>query len=282
MTPKGVAVVIMTRWHQDDLVGRLLDVKRQADMREAGFGDEVWEECCMPALAHSAGDPLGRQPGEALFPERYDVKRLKAIRAVIGAYQWAALYDGNPKPKSGNYISRDNIRKVSAAAVPWTKTHMRYWDLAVKETETSDYHAGARGCLGDDGTFFIVHIERMHTSWPKAKAKVKEHAEKEMILTGVEAIGAFDIAFVEIRGACRPDVPLQKFSFVRDKLTRALPWFALADPEAGFKVAIVEGDWNEAFLSEIEEFPKGLHDDQVDAVSGLYQMLTSSRGLLLA
>lgn len=98
LEPGGSAVIVCTRWHHDDLAGWLI-------AGGAGDGDgaaSAWEVLNLPALAED-DDPLGREPGEALWPERYDRAALDEIRrsANVGEYFFAAMYQGRPVPKSG-------------------------------------------------------------------------------------------------------------------------------------------------------------------------------------
>ena len=91
LMPGGAVILIMTRWHEDDLGGRLLEA-------ESAGGDH-WEVVNLPALAR-ADDPLGRMPGEALWPAWYDEKSLNRVRTALtvmdGPRAWEALYQGRP------------------------------------------------------------------------------------------------------------------------------------------------------------------------------------------
>ena len=89
LEPGADVVVIGTRWHSDDLIGRLL-----------AQGVEEWIDLRFPALAED-DDPLGRAKGEALWPERYSRKELEKTRAIDGPYVWAALSQQRPIPEEG-------------------------------------------------------------------------------------------------------------------------------------------------------------------------------------
>ncbi|MCC6419952.1 MAG: hypothetical protein IT429_17085 [Gemmataceae bacterium] len=93
LEPNGSVILIMTRWHRDDLAGRLLSQAADLD----GYR---WEVISLPALA-TESDPLGRQPGEALWPQRYPAERLEATRKDIEAFWWAALYQQDPTAEGG-------------------------------------------------------------------------------------------------------------------------------------------------------------------------------------
>lgn len=90
LEPNGSLVVINTRWNPDDLSGRLLETE----------GDE-WTVLDLPAIAMAEDDPLGREPGEALWPERYNTDDLQRIRKGVGERVWWALYQQQPRPLEG-------------------------------------------------------------------------------------------------------------------------------------------------------------------------------------
>ena len=274
LSPGGIVVIIMTRWHVDDLVGRLMDPKRQQELREGGGENEVWHEYKLPALAEE-NDPLRRKPGEALFPSRFPASDLESKRRSLGPYVFGSLYQQNPVPAQGNVVDRNAFRIVDDNAIPRDRTFMRYWDLAASEGDVGNFWAGAKGCIGSDGTFYITAMDRWRKSWGEAKPTILTHAANEMIPVGVEAVGGFKIAYQELRNSAPTGVIIREFGAETDKLTRALPWFALV---GNGKVALLRGAWNEDFLAEVHAFPMGAFDDQVDAVSGLYIMLTQSFG----
>lgn len=86
LEPNAAIVIVQTRWHSDDLVGRCLNRQR----------DENWTRIRLPALAELDGDPLGREPNEALWPERFGQKALERIRDGMDAYWWLSLYQQTP------------------------------------------------------------------------------------------------------------------------------------------------------------------------------------------
>lgn len=92
LEPGGAAVVMQTRWHEDDLTGRII-----ADEGER------WETIRLPALAE-ARDALDRRPGEALWPERYDVDALRSVRQSVGDYVWESLYQQKPPSLTANAV----------------------------------------------------------------------------------------------------------------------------------------------------------------------------------
>lgn len=276
LAPDGVVIVIMTRWHADDLVGRLL-----ANREKIG-GPDRWTVVNLPALAEE-NDPLGRKPGQVLWPAQFSEARLKETRDTVGNYIWSALYCGRPRVHGGNLIKLEQMKFVAEEELPAGIRWARFWDLAASEKTAAgpdpDRTAGAKVGVDRDGNCYIADIIAGQWRWPIARAQIKAVAEAERILVGVEAQGGFETAFDNLREVLSPEIKCMPVRVETDKLTRALPWIALAD--AG-KLYLVSGDWNTAFVSEAEEFPLGRHDDMIDAVSGAYALLTRSRKIIIA
>lgn len=276
-SPGCSIVIITTRWHPDDIVGRLMRPEMQEAVREAGGDYQPWELVNLPGIAKE-DDWLGREPGEALFPERFPVAWVRGQMAVLGSYLAAALYDGSPVPKGGKYISGRKLIRRPASEMPPGRRQVRYWDLAATEKSTSDFTAGARGFLDDSGNLWVTNITRGQWAWPRSRQTISTLAQSEKGEVGVEAQAGFRTAADNLREVLPPDVYLKAVTVDRDKLSRALPWIAMAENS---RVFLVEGPWVNDFVTEVDGFPDGAHDDQVDAVSGLYSMLRSP-GLVMA
>src|SRR5690242_14145287 len=94
--PGAAIILTLTRWHEDDLAGRILN----------GPGANQWETLILPALAE-ADDPLGRAIDESLWPSWYDAEALAALRAEIGARSFSALFQQRPAPAGGALFKRE-------------------------------------------------------------------------------------------------------------------------------------------------------------------------------
>ena len=119
LRPGASIIVVQTRWHRDDLSGRLL--------AEAQAGGDQWRVVHLEALVEppregraKPPDPLGRQVGEALWPDRYPVKVLEAIRRRLGPYGWGSLYQGDPKPRGGGAYWTDDDLRLARERTPRT------------------------------------------------------------------------------------------------------------------------------------------------------------------
>lgn len=270
LAPDGVIVIIMTRWHVDDLVGRLTDPKRIAELRDAGCDEANFEVINLPAIAE-AGDPLGRAEGEALFPERYGVKRLREIRATLTAFLWAALYEGKPVPLGGHYIDSRDFNLIGGDEVPADLFWVRYWDLATEAKRLNDFTASVQAALDSAGNLYLRAGIDGQWDWPKSRGMIAAAAHNERVIVGIEAVAGFKTAFQNVREVVSPDIMLIETTVDKDKLTRALPWIALTENR---RVFVVRGDWVTSFFAQCEAFPMGAHDDWIDAVSGAYSLAT--------
>jgi hypothetical protein len=129
LKPGGRVILIQTRWHVDDLAGRLL-----ADMENGG---ERWEVVSLPAEAE-ANDPLGRKPGEWLWDDEYGyAKSLVAQKKVQPARNWSAMYQQSPVPDTGDYFHADWLRPYDKAPPRETMKIYGASDYAV--TTDGDY-----------------------------------------------------------------------------------------------------------------------------------------------
>lgn len=259
-------VLVMTRWHEDDLAGRLL--------AEAEQGGEQWQVLSLPAIAED--DEECREAGEPLWPEVFPLKRYEAIRASVGSRNWNALYQQRPTAEEGAMFKRQWFKVVPVA--PEGLRWVRYWDLAASTKTSADYTASAAVALGDDGTLFVRDMVRGRWEWPDAKRIMKTTMLSENgCIHGVEEALHGLAAIQELRRdpeLVRVAVRGEKVG--KDKMSRAMAWSARA--EAG-KVALVQGAWVNDFIHEACTFPVGTHDDQVDSVSGGAIMLSTKRKL---
>jgi len=106
--PYSVVILMNTRWHLDDLPGRMLARKVDADLEQYV---PPWVQWKLPAIALE-NDPLGRKPGEALWPEKYPLELLYAIKGETSIYDWESEYQQSPILKAGNLFRREFFRPI--------------------------------------------------------------------------------------------------------------------------------------------------------------------------
>jgi len=270
LEPGAALVVIQTRWHEDDLAGRLI-----AGASATGDEDEepeAWEVVNLPAIAEP-GDPLKRPVGEALCRERYDEEALKTRRIFLGSYSFSALYQGRPVPREGGFFQRAWFEIVEAA--PAVGERVRYWDKAATEGD-GDYTAGVLMLKTPENLFYVLDVVRGQWSAGQREAVMRQTAEfdaqeygRVKVFTEQEpGSGGKESAVLTVRNLA--GFPAYKEPVSGSKEVRAEPLAAQA--EAG-NVKLVSGRWNRAFLDELCGFPNATHDDQVDGASGAFNKL---------
>jgi len=264
LQPGGSIVILMTRWHEDDLVGRLLSPEYRSE--NPAIADK-WKVINLPATATSQ-DELGRDVGDALWPEMYDLDSLATLRESVGPYWYDAEYQGNPRHQGGsifkegwfNYITPEEVSKERFTRV------IQFWDTAFKQ----DQRASRSACvtIGETKTrYIILHVWYGHPEFGALQRTAEELAER----FGVDRVLIEDKASgISLIQQLRRDtkIPIKAIPAKDDKETRAHSVSGIV--EAG-KVWLKSGeDWNSEFISEVCSFPTGVHNDIVDSfVHGL-------------
>lgn len=266
LEPGGSVIVVMTRWHEDDLVGRIL--------AQARGGGERWDVVTLPALAEE-NDPLGRTPGEALWPSRYPRERLLEIERAVGPYVWSALYQQRPAPREGGMFKVERI-KIRQAAVDLLPQRVRFWDKA-GTADGGAYTAGVLMGRDRERRYWVLDVVRGQWDSAERERVIRQTAEADgvEVKIGIEqepGSGGKESAQNTIRNlagfVCRAERP------TGDKVLRADPFSVQVNSE---NVFLAPGNWNRAYLDELQHFPhfpRGALKDQVDASSGAFGMLT--------
>jgi predicted phage terminase large subunit-like protein len=265
LEPGGVAVLIMTRWHNDDLAGRLI--------REMENGGEKWEVICFPAVAE-VDDDIGRFTGEALWPERFNLDALGQIKNAVGSRIWFSMYQQRPTPLEGAVFQREWFKIADKG--PAVYPRVRFWDFAATEAKGKsdpDWTAGALVSV-IDGQWWVYDIRRIRGTPKSVEDLVVQTAQIDSNLTQIwieQEPGSSGIHTIDYyQRSVLVGYPVQGLRTTGPKILRAQPMSAAA--EAG-NVFLVNGSWVNDFLDEVEAFPAGAHDDQVDAVSGAFTVL---------
>jgi predicted phage terminase large subunit-like protein len=262
--PQTAVVMTMSRWHQDDPAGRLLDQQR------AG-----WEILDLPAEAEE-DDPLGRQVGKPLWPELRGVDWLTEKRQELGAYGFASLLQGRPRPREGGMFKWAWWQLLPE--VPAVGRMVRYWDLAGTEPKGKghdpDFTAGVLACRMKDSRTAFVDVARFR------KSIAARDAELEMICrSDIEKYGGRVVWWIETEaGIAGEDRTAQLVRRIQalgmavytehptgNKTLRAEP---LASRAESWNAVLCPGAWRDPFRAEAADFPNGKHDDQVDAAAG--------------
>lgn len=275
LEPNGAIVLIMTRWHEDDLAGRL--------MAEMQSGGESWDIVSLPALAED-GDPLGRKEGEALCPERYDEAALQNIKMVLGDRSFNALYQQRPSAREGNMFKLSNLPVTNKEGVAYVVPkdegikRIRYWDLGGSDSNKADYSVGVRMSVRE-GIFYVEDVKRGQWSPRERNEQIKATAESDRddfghITTWIEKVPGLGVEVIDNIVRFMAGFGVKTEMAKADKVTRADPF---ADQCEAGNVRVIKADWNKAYRDELTGFPNGKNDDQVDASSGAFSKLASVR-----
>lgn len=256
----GAVVVVMTRWHDNDLMGRILAAEAAGDTTEG------WHIVHMPAV-----DDEGR----ALWPEKYDSAALDNIRQTIGEYDWSALYMGTPTPREGAFFKVSEVRIVDAlpAALPM----VRAWDVAATPGD-GDYTAGALMAGPDaDGRFYVADMVRGQWDTDERNRTMRQTADLDG--TGVRVLVPQDPGSAGVDASRAFVRLLSGYSVEAVRVTgeKALRADPLSSQVNAGNVCMVRGAWNRATLDEMRSFPLGRNDDQVDALADAFNALTRRR-----
>lgn len=152
MTRHGAIVIIQTRWTEDDLIGRLIDPLNPYYIHNEA---KLWRKVDLPALAEE-NDVLGRKPGEALWPERFDVAYLEEIRAS-DPRGFMSLYQGRPSPMEGAFFKADDLVTYKTMSESPPKEDLRFYGA-------SD-HAVSLGQYADKTCLMIVGVDTNDHLW---------------------------------------------------------------------------------------------------------------------
>jgi predicted phage terminase large subunit-like protein len=273
LEPSGSIIIIATRWHSDDLIGRLLK-------HEKG----VWEYIELPAMAQQ-DDILKRPLGSPLFPERYKIEDLQEMRKTMGTVFFQALYQQRPVDETMR-ITNSTWLKTWPRSQPLPR-HMktvRIWDLAATE-EGGDYLTGTK-CSYDAETedFFIRSVFRDQLPPGKVEAKVQEIAELDGLDVDIgieqEPGAAGKILVEHFANNVLKEFKVEPIVVSKAKVIRAQPFLAAA--EDGHVYLCEDDIWNQSFRDEFETFPssnKHIHDDQIDTAAEAYTKLTGKKSL---
>jgi predicted phage terminase large subunit-like protein len=259
-------VLIQTRWHEVDLAGMVLE--------EMERGGDRWSVLSLPAEAEE-NDPLGRAPGEWLWDDAYGYARFLAReKATQIPRNWSALYQQRPTPETGDYFKEEWLRPYTKAPARATLNVYGASDYAVT-SDGGDYTVHVIVGVDPDGKMWLLDLWRKQASsdvWVEGVCDLVLEwkpwlwaEEQGQIKSG---IGPFlDQRLIERKAWIgREQFPTRGDKAVRAQSIRGrMALQGLHVPTAA--------PWYAAFRSELLSFPAGKHDDQVDALGLLGQLL---------
>jgi predicted phage terminase large subunit-like protein len=252
LEPGAAVVVIATRWHEDDLVGRMLAAEDGAE----------WKLLSLPAIA-TANDPIGRPMGAPLWPERFGAVELESRRVAMGSRAFEAQFNQNPLPATGNLFQRAWLHGYET--LPAMRHTVLALDAASKVSSKNDYSVLLTA--GTDGVrYFVIDVVRGRWEFPQLRDQLlsaySHHRPNAIIIE--DASAGVGLAQELQQETNLPIIPVPARGSKISRAEGVAPLF-----EAG-KVAVPQPalglPWLEEFETELLRFPNGKHDDQVDAV----------------
>ena len=289
----GAVILISTRWHEDDLAGRLLNESEST----------TWTVLRLPALAETQAerddnnrriglpqgeaDPLNRQPGEALAPQRFSVATLLDIQDDVGPLVWGAEYQGAPRAMLGNRLKRAWLDHF-VAALPTGCTYVRYWDKAgtagggaytsgvlLAQTPTDPKQPSVKH-------WYIVDVVRGQWSAGERNAVIRQTAELDTQQYGMDlqvwveqepGSGGKESAEISVMDLAGYIVHVDRVTGSKDVRMEPLA----AQMEVG-NVSLMRGKWNADLIDELCALPNGKWRDSADASSGAFNKLALAAG----
>lgn len=257
---KGAIVLIQTRWHHDDLAGRLIAAQAQ--------GGDQWTLLHLPALA-DVGDPLGREPGAALWPEKYDVAALERIKQAVGSRVFAALYQGQPSNDDTALLKREWWRFYGGPTGIDLPHHfddgLQSWDMTFKGGSLNDYVSGQVWRKAGANCYLIDRDKRRMDFPTTLKAIRAMSAQHPAVLTKlVEDTANGPAVIATLRDEIPGLIPVQPQG---GKVARVNAVAGLIEAGNVYLPHPSIAPWVTEFIEECTAFPTGAHDDDVDAMS---------------
>jgi predicted phage terminase large subunit-like protein len=283
LAPGAPTVIILTRWHHDDLAGRLMgeDDGYEDYDPERGLAPNRWTYLNIPAEADhrpekGEEDPLGREPGEFMDSARKrTTAQWQARKKAAGPRTWASLYQGRPTPGSGDLWPEEWPRYTSALHITnedgrcfvpgWEHEIVQSWDFTFKDNKTSDYVVGQVWMRQGPNAYLLDMVRgrwnfnrsceamlALSAKWPQAVGKlVEDKANGPAIINSLQKQISGVIPVEPVGSKFARAAAVSPFAHARNI------WLPTAELLPNVEELVVE----------LEAFPAGAHDDTVDALS---------------
>lgn len=247
-------LAILTRWHVDDPIGRLLET------------DKTVKVLSYPAIA--IHDEKHRKAGEALFPEHKSIEFLLERKKIMPPANFEALYQQNPFITDGGIFKTEWFK--SYRVLPKLKFTVITVDTAQKTKEQNDYSVFALWGQGEDGNAYLIDILRGKWESPDLIKMAKAFWYKHVPTFNIRSMNVEDkvsgtTLIQTLSQSTEPVIPIKAVQRNIDKITRAndvAPFI-----ESGRVYLPEKAEWLNDFIVEHAQFPNGAHDDQVDTTS---------------
>ena len=252
LSPIGGVIMMCTRWHLDDLIGKVLSDKNQKPFHVISY----------PAIAEH--DEPHRKQGEALHPERFSLEILNEIKSTLSTADWLSLYQQKPVPEGGAIFETSKIRYYDESSEPKRFDQIvGSWDMTFKENKSSDFVVGQLwGRKGAD--FYLLDMVRDRMDFVKT-LKVfinfaNKHKKCNCWLVEDKANGTAIISTLKkhISGI----IPITPKESKQERAYAITPYL-----EAGNIFFPKNQNFTKDLEEEMLQFPAGAHDDTVDSMT---------------
>lgn len=281
-------VLMMTRWHEDDLAGRIL--KMEGEKKDGG----KWEVLRYSALCDTRNpeeDVLGRSYNEALAPSRYSTDFLLGIKQSIATHVWNAEYQQTPTSPEGDFFKVGRIEIVEAIpaeigsveklddqsdfyVVTELNKGIRFWDLAAteKKMQKADPDSTSGSIIAEhNGIWYILDVvnEKVGPAGVRDLIKITAKIDGRKIPVRIEQEpGASGKSMIHVyQTDVLPGYDVEGFPSSGDKMVKASPFASQVN--AG-NVRMLKAKWNRRTLLELAGFPYAAHDDDIDSMAGAF------------
>jgi predicted phage terminase large subunit-like protein len=270
----------MQRWHEDDIVGKLL--------KAAEHGGEQWDYIRLPAIAEEDevwyegnNGPVGRLKGELLWPDRITEKELAETRMGVGEYGWQAAYQQNPQPLDGVLFRQEDFGHwvahelfyelrngygVTKSIAKNTCRRIMSLDMAGSDAARADYSAIQVWDVTPRGEMILLFSDRLKAKFPDLKKRVTElYLAHRPAYILAENNGMQNAICDDLLSS---GLPISKQPPISSKEVRAQPLLMKYQEKYIYHPDEIYGyTWAREYEYELLKFPMGRYDDQVDAAS---------------
>lgn len=300
LIPGAPQVIMLTRWHQEDVAGRILPEDWDGESGVFNGRDgRVWHVICLPAIADRLDDPLGRKIGETLWPEWFSLDHWKPFQ--INRRSWFSLYQQKPSPDEGTYFRRNWFRRYRKGSEPKTLNHYMTSDHAPAGTNEADFACVRVWGVDAIGDVYMLDGFREQITMDKLAAQVVGNVEaakqrevkQDDVRTGLirkwrpicwfpeddnnwkSVAGFVTAAMRRERQFCRIE-PISPHG--SNKEVKAQSFQGMASSGC---IWIPEGPEGDDVIGQYVKFPTAKHDDEVDAGSLIGRALADAHPAIL-
>lgn len=256
----GAIIIVMQRLHADDLVAHVQEFE---DWRVLSFSAIADDDEVYTIRSPYLTSDFQRKEGDILQPSLTPRPILEGLRRTMTPYLFAAQYQQNPQPPSGNLVQREWLTFYTAVEKPETfDTILQSWDTAVKDTELANFSVCTTWGI-KSGKAYLLDVFRRKLAFPALKKSIETHAElHDATVVLIEDMSSGSQLIQQLRADGFSKVQAAP-SLDGNKIMRLNGQTPMI--EGGFVLFPKQADWLESYLSELLSFPSSHYDDQVDS-----------------